>query len=106
MMALQTFPPAPGSVLRRKLTELRLRQSDLARSMGVSAVRINQIINGRAPITPEMSLRLGAVTSTPAEYWLGLQRDFDLFRARRRLGSELELLGSIVPSSTQNDSGS
>ena len=92
-MALRTYPPLPGSIVRRKIIDaMRVRQADLAEAMGVSKVRINQIINGHAPITPEMALRLGTVTATEPEYWLRLQSDFELFEARRRLAPLLETL--------------
>jgi len=73
-----------------------LRQSDLARAMGISTVRLNQIINGHAPITPEMALRLGKVTGTEPEYWLSLQSDLDLFDARVRLGERLDSLPTLA----------
>jgi addiction module HigA family antidote len=76
-----------------------ITQSDLARAMGVSRVRVNQIVRGHAPITTEMALRLGKVTGTSPEYWLGLQREFDLARAGRRLASKLSKLPELTSSS-------
>jgi addiction module HigA family antidote len=83
---------------------MRIKQADLANAMGVSKVRINQILNGHAPITPEMALRLAKVTGTAAHDWLALQRDFDLHRAQRRLARELQKLPSLVPKPTGEDS--
>ena len=61
-------------------------------SQGISRVRISQILHGRAPITTEMALRLGQVTGTAPDYWLRLQREFDLFQANRRLRPVLDKL--------------
>jgi len=96
-MGLRTKPPLPGSIIRHKVvSRMGIRQSDLARAMGISTVRLNQIINGHAPITPETALRLGKVTGTAAEDWLSLQSDFDLFQARVRLGEQLESLPPLA----------
>jgi antitoxin HigA-1 len=89
-MTVQAMPPLPGAVLRHRiLKRLGLKQAELAQAMGVSKVRINQIVNGHAPITPEMALRLGRVTDTAPEYWLRLQCEFELHVANERLGKTL-----------------
>lgn len=96
-MALKIIPPLPGSLVRHKILKpLKIRQADLAKAMGMSTVRINHIVNGRAPITPETALRLARVTNTAAEYWLALQTEFDLHRTRRRLARTLEGLQPLV----------
>ena len=85
-MTLRTVPPLPGLVLRHQILKPRgLMQAELARAMGLSSVRISQIMNGRAPITVETALRLGQVTGTEPEYWIRLQTDYDLFHAKKRL---------------------
>jgi addiction module HigA family antidote len=95
---LGSIPPAPGSILRHQIIDrMGIKQAALADAVGISKVRINQIINGRAPITPEMAVRLGTVTGTVPEYWLGLQSEFYLFNARRRLENQLETLSIILP---------
>ena len=95
-MTLHTKPPLPGAVLKHQILNARnVKQSELASAMGVSRVRICQIVNGRAPITPEMALRIARVTDTSAEYWLRLQMDFDLLQASSKLQAELESLPKI-----------
>jgi addiction module HigA family antidote len=92
-MTITTKPPAPGDLIRHQiLKRFALRQADLASAMGISKVRLNLIINTKAPITPEMALRLAKVTSTEAEYWLGHQVEYELHRARTRLSGELDEL--------------
>jgi len=51
-------------------------QAQLADAMGISRVRVNQLVNGHAAITVETALRLGHVTDTEPEYWLALQAAF------------------------------
>jgi addiction module HigA family antidote len=92
-MTLRTYPPMPGSVVRIKIINaMGIKQADLAKAMGISNVRINQILSGHSRITPQMALRLDKVTGISAEYWLSLQCQFDLFQARQQLASELEKL--------------
>lgn len=96
-MTTRTFPPQPGTVLKDEVIKhLHIRQADLARTMGVSAVAVSNIVNGHAPITAGMALRLGHATGTRPEYWLKLQRRYDLFKARQRLDDVLKKLPKIV----------
>jgi addiction module HigA family antidote len=89
----EVAPPLPGWILRNEiLHRMGMRQAELARAMGISRVRISQILHGRAPISTEMALRLGQVTGTAPDYWLRLQREFDLFQANRRLRPVLDKL--------------
>lgn len=86
-------PIFPGEVLRKRILEPNgITQDEVAKALGVSRFSVNQIINGRRAVTAEMALRIGRVTSTTPEFWLNLQRDVDLYDARRRLGTELASL--------------
>lgn len=100
-MTIHVQPPAPGDLIRSQvLTKFALRQSDLAAAMGISKVRLNLIINRKAPLTPEMALRLAVVTDTAVEYWLASQVDYELFRAEQRLSGELSEL-TVLPACTE-----
>ena len=93
MSITTVVPTMPGAVVRHQiLKRLGIRQSDLARAMGISTVRVNHIVMGKAPITVEAALRLGKATNTDPEYWLALQTAYSLHRARRRLARTLEKL--------------
>jgi antitoxin HigA-1 len=106
-MTIRTNPPAPGHLIRHQvLKKFSLRQADLAAAMGVSKVRLNLIINGKAPVTPEMALRLAKVTATDAEYWLRLQLDHQLHRVRARLGAEIDRLAVIINTTPLPDDAS
>ncbi len=77
-------PTSPGEMLRTEFLEpLGLTQSDLAIRLGVSFPRLNEVINARRTVTPDTALRLARVFGTTAEYWLGLQMDWDLWHAMR-----------------------
>ena len=70
-------------MLRREfLAPIGITQSALAVRLGISFPRLNEVINGRRSVTPGTALRLERVLGLPAEFWLDLQRDWDLWHAR------------------------
>ena len=60
-----------------------ITQSDFAVKLGVSFPRLNEIIKARRGVTPDTALRLARVLGMSAEFWLGLQLDWDLWNAMR-----------------------
>ena len=65
------------------LRPLGVSQSALAVRLGVSFPRLNEIIRGKRGVTPDTALRLARVVGMSADFWLGLQQDWDLWRAMR-----------------------
>jgi addiction module HigA family antidote len=65
------------------LKPLGMTQSAFAARLGVSFPRLNEVINARRSVTPDTALRLARVTGISAEFWLGLQLDWDLWHALR-----------------------
>ena len=79
---LQREPTHPGEILEEEFIKpLGLTQSKLAKEIGVSVRAINEIVNKKRGITPEMAIRLSERFGTTAEFWLGLQMDYDLWKA-------------------------
>ncbi|MDQ3607256.1 MAG: HigA family addiction module antitoxin [Gemmatimonadota bacterium] len=77
-------PTHPGEMLLEEfLVPLQMPQTEFARRIGVSYVRLNTIINGHRGVTPETALRLEQATGMDADFWLGLQADWDLWHALR-----------------------
>ena len=60
-----------------------ISQSAFAIRLGISFPRLNEIIRGKRPVTPDTALRLERVLGMPADFWLGLQLDWDLWHAMR-----------------------
>ena len=76
-------PLHPGQFLAsRFLKPLALSQEALARELGISRRRINEIVNGRRGLTADTALRLAHYFGTGPELWLQLQTAWDLHRAR------------------------
>lgn len=86
---MNTFldPISPGEILMEEyLVPLSLSQNQLARDIDVPVGRINEIIHNRRSITADTALRLARYFETSPELWLGLQNDYDLRCAKRKLG--------------------
>jgi HTH-type transcriptional regulator/antitoxin HigA len=64
---------APGELLSELLEERRVSQSELARRMGRPIKTINEIINGKAAITPQTAIQLERVLGTSASFWINAE---------------------------------
>jgi addiction module HigA family antidote len=72
-------PVHPGDVLREDFMKpLRLSQYQLAKDIGVSPIRISQIVRGKRGVTADTAMRLARYFGTSAEVWLCLQAAYDL----------------------------
>jgi addiction module HigA family antidote len=77
-------PIHPGETIREDvLVPLDMSVNQLAKALAVDASRLNEIVRGRRGITADTALRLGRFLGTSAEFWVGLQADYDLRMARR-----------------------
>ena len=86
LAAMRRPPTHPGEVLRSEFLEpLGFgAQSAAAAAMGMSLNRLNEILAGKRPVTPESALLLGALTGIDARFWLHMQADYDLWHALQR----------------------
>jgi addiction module HigA family antidote len=90
-------PTHPGEMLLEEfLKPMAITQSDFAARLGVSFPRLNEIVRGRRGVTPDTALRLGRVLGMSAEFWLGLQLDWDLWNAMQgKQYAEIERLQPV-----------
>ena len=75
-------PIHPGEHLREILSELGISQYRLAKAVGVAPIRINEIVHRRRSVTADTALRIGSALGMTPEFWLNLQRMYDLDLAR------------------------
>jgi addiction module HigA family antidote len=97
-------PIHPGELLADELKGLGLTATELARTIDVPANRISQILAGKRSITADTALRLGRYFGTSADFWINLQKTYELDLARRELGAAIETIpsrgeGHLQPSS-------
>jgi len=77
-------PTHPGQMLLEEfLRPLRISQSAFAIRLGVSFPRLNEIVRGKRSLTTDTALRLERVLGMPADSWLRLQMDWDVWHAMR-----------------------
>ena len=91
-MMKKDFPPLhPGVVLLEEFIKpLGLSQHKLALSMRVAPQKINDVVRGKRGITADTALRLSIVLGTTAEFWMGLQSDYDLETTLDAFGEQLQ----------------
>ena len=91
-MKKRDFPPIhPGEILLEEfLAPKGISQYRLARDIGVTARRINEIIHGRRSITADTALRLGRFFNMEAQFWLNLQSHYDMEVAMEELRDRLD----------------
>ena len=90
------FEPAhPGELIRETIEGIReetgekLTIAEVAAGLGTTRKTLSTIINGKQSVTPEMAIRLEtAFVNTNAEFWLKVQENFDLAKARKRVNTQ------------------
>jgi antitoxin HigA-1 len=80
-------PPHPGRIVRQECIEpLGLTVTEAAERLGVTRQALNNVVNGKSAISPEMSIRLSKAFGSSPEVWLGLQLQYDLAEAEKDAG--------------------
>lgn len=92
---LERSPTPPSVYVRRIAKERDLTQDKLAEALGVSRLTVNQLVNNKRAVTPEMALRLERLTGISAQQWLALQQNYDLWHLRNEKQAELEKVRAI-----------
>lgn len=88
-------PIHPGETLREDLAALGMSAAELARRIEVPVNRVTQIRNGRRSITGNTALRLGRFFGTSGEFWLNLQKLYELRRAEQKNGAAIAVLPTL-----------
>jgi len=85
--------PRPGEILLEEfLKPMALSQTALARAIGVSPRRVNEIVLGKRAITADTDLRMGRYFGLSEGFFLRLQTAFDLMARRRQIGEKLKAI--------------
>jgi len=95
-LPLNRPPTHPGEMLLEEfLKPLGISQSQFAVRLGVSFPRLNEIIRGKRGVSPDTALRLARVLGMSADFWLGLQLDWDLWHVMR--GKKADEIAQLQP---------
>ena len=83
-------PIHPGEILADELGEIGLSAAELARLIEVPANRVSQILAGKRAITADTALRLAQYFGMSADFWMNLQKTYELDLARQQAGEAIK----------------
>ncbi|WP_449244147.1 HigA family addiction module antitoxin [Desulfobacca acetoxidans] len=86
----------PGEHLAEQLEELDMSAAELARQLNVPTNRITEILNGQRAVTGDTALRLGHFFGTSPEFWLNLQKLYELRLAEQKSGEIIKSLPTLA----------
>lgn len=86
----------PGEHLAEQLEELDMSAAELARQLHVPTNRITEILNGQRAVTGDTALRLGHFFGTSPEFWLNLQKLYELRLAEQKSGEIIKSLPTLA----------
>ena len=96
MLPRNRRPTPPGEILRHEFLEpLGLTQKELAAALGITRVRLSEILRGRRAVTPDTAFRLARFFDTTPEFWLGLQTDVSLWDTLQEHAAEYEQIKPV-----------
>jgi addiction module HigA family antidote len=89
----------PGEILLEEfLTPMNITAYRLAKDTNVPATRISQILKGNRRITADTALRFSRYFGNSADFWLGIQDEYDLREEKKKIASELEKIPHVKAS--------
>ena len=81
----------PGRILREEFLEgSDITQTALAKALGLTQPRLNELLQGRRRLSADDALRLSRFFGTDAQFWMNLQSAYDLLTAERVIGKQIE----------------
>ena len=86
----------PGEHLAEQLEELEISANQLAHQIQIPAIQIAGIIDGQLAITGDTALRLGHFFGTSAEFWMNLQKLYELRLAEKQAGDSITSLPTLA----------
>src|ERR1035437_3202162 len=95
----------PGEHLAEQLAELGMSAAELGRQLKVPTNRITGILNGQRAITGDSALRLAHFFGTSAEFWLNLQKVYELRVAEQKMGATIRNLPKLAERRSDQSSG-
>ena len=79
-------PAHPGAILREMfIKENNLTVTDVATGLGIARVNLSAIVNERAGISPELSIKLSEAFGNTAQFWMNLQKNYELWHAEKKV---------------------
>ena len=87
----------PGEIILEEfLKPLNISAYRLSKDTGMPATRISQILKGKRRITADTALRLSRYFGNSADFWMGIQDEFDLREETQKIGAELNRIPEAI----------
>jgi antitoxin HigA-1 len=94
---VDNLPPIhPGELLADDLEALEMSASKFAKHLGKPTNAITRIIKGQCSVSPEMAILLGRALGTTEQYWMNLQRNYDVKIARKTMAKRAARIRPLV----------
>ena len=87
-------PPHPGSVLREYLADRSV--TEVAAHLGVSRVALSRVLNCKAAVSAEMSIKLGQALDTSPDLWFKMQNAYDFWQASQAKRRKVQRLSTAA----------
>jgi len=79
-------PVHPGEILREDyIKERGLTVTEVAKGLGIARANLSAIVNERAGISPELAVKLSEAFGNTAQFWINLQKNYELWHAERKV---------------------
>ncbi|MHC1726814.1 MAG: HigA family addiction module antitoxin [Syntrophobacteraceae bacterium] len=102
MLPKNRRPTPPGEILQHEFIEpLGLTQKQLAEALGITRIRVNEIIRGKRGITTDTAFRFSKFFGTTVDFWIGLQADVDMWDTLRTHQREYERIKPIAQAANE-----
>lgn len=88
-------PAHPGKVLKDYIAEFTV--TEIAQRLGITRVTLSRIINEKAPITPDVAIRLGKLLETSSAFWLNMQAQYDVWQLEQHSHFDIRPLYPTKP---------
>lgn len=85
-------PAHPGEMIQEMLPDLNIKIAEMARRLRFSREMLSRVINCRAPVSPDLAVRLERAGLSTARFWLALQMNYDLWQAEHREQPDVDRL--------------
>lgn len=93
----------PGESIKETMEVLNMNQVELATRLGITPKHLGDILKGNAPITYETALKLELVIGPSAEFWMNLETNYQLDKARLEKEAEMSIDLDILRDIPYND---
>jgi addiction module HigA family antidote len=93
MQAQMHNPPHPGGIIKDAIENIPRTVTEFAAHIGVSRVALSRVLNERAGVTPEMSIRISAAFGQDSpDIWFKIQNDYDFWQALQEKRAKIKRL--------------